>query len=396
MNSCPGCSDQPQPPDSVVYRNPADNATNVFRDPLLSWDEAVYALNYDVYLGKVENDVANATRDSSSEYKGNRTVTNYPAENLDYQTKYYWRIDSINDVGFNTGPVWSFTTLALPIYSWVDQSLASVPESFYGSWFGSVYAVGAWGIIYSYNGATWDEITSPTNNNLMAIWAADANNVFAVGGFGLPDNNGTIVQYDGTDWTAIVEADSETYPWLRDVHGVSATNVFAVGYEGTILNYDGTDWNPMSSDAIYELFGVWCHSETDVFAVGADGMILHFDGTDWSTMTSGTTIAFRAVWGASATDVFAVGDSGTIMHYDGTDWTAAAGIPPYDFMDVWGSSSSDVFVVGEMGKIYHFDGTDWASMTTPVDVWLESICGSTTTTDIYVFGQSGTILHYGE
>ncbi|MBT3274428.1 MAG: WD40 repeat domain-containing protein, partial [Spirochaetales bacterium] len=85
--------------------------------------------------------------------------------------------------------------------------------------------------------------------------------------------------------------------------------------------------------------------------------------------------------------------------YDGTEWTPVPGLPSSlyaDLYDIWGSPSAGVFAVGVAGIILHYDeATDWEIMTTPVDVGLESICGSATGIDVYVFGENGTILHYG-
>jgi hypothetical protein len=108
---------------------------------------------------------------------------------------------------------------------------------------------------------------------------------------------------------------SGTTKRLSGVWGSSGSDVFAVG--GTILHYDGTDWSPMSSGTTQSLsgVGVWGSSGSDVFAVG--GTILHYDGSEWSDMSSGTTAGLWDVWGSSGGDVFAVGSYGTILHYGG-------------------------------------------------------------------------------
>jgi len=63
-----------------------------------------------------------------------------------------------------------------------------------------------------------------------------------------------------------------------------------------------------------------------------------------------------------------------------------------DFLAVWGTSSSDVYVVGGGGTILHYDGNAWSEMATGngnvMAVW------GTSSSDVYVVGGRSTILHY--
>lgn len=99
------------PPDKVTGPVPADGATGVPVDQVLSWDAAGGATSYDVYFGT--DSVAVAAADNTSpEFKGNQADLSYdPPGDLAYDTTYYWRIDSVNAFGTTTGDVWSFTTV---------------------------------------------------------------------------------------------------------------------------------------------------------------------------------------------------------------------------------------------------------------------------------------------
>jgi PKD repeat protein len=59
-------------------------------------------------------------------------------------------------------------------------------------------------------------------------WGSSGSDVFAVGLFG------TILHYDGATWSAM---SSGTAKYLLGVWGSSGSDVFAVGWEGTILHY---------------------------------------------------------------------------------------------------------------------------------------------------------------
>ncbi|MCP4629786.1 MAG: hypothetical protein GY850_40705, partial [bacterium] len=78
----------------------------------------------------------------------------------------------------------------------------------------------------------------------------------------------------------------------HDLWGVSAVDtmhVWAVGRAGTILFYDGTDWTAQTSGTTHTLRAVLAVDAAHVWAVGEGGTILFYDGTDWTAQTSGTT-----------------------------------------------------------------------------------------------------------
>ncbi|MBN2493446.1 MAG: hypothetical protein JXR96_02550 [Deltaproteobacteria bacterium] len=137
---------------------------------------------------------------------------------------------------------------------------------------------------------------------------------------------------------------------LMDVWGAAADDVYAVGFNGTILHYNGQVWEQMDSGTQEDLEGVWgfvrTNSETgeitrkEVFAAGSSGTILRYDGNSWQTQL---VIAdpdldnpdpqevldnFHDIWGMPArgdnpaTDhpyVVAVGGNGVIVQFDPVD-----------------------------------------------------------------------------
>ena len=93
--------------------SPADEATNVNPNVVLSWSSGKDAPSHDVYLGTDPNDVNEATPDSN-EYMGNYAVNSYDPCGLDFNTTYCWRVDEVADSNTYKGDVWSFTTWADP------------------------------------------------------------------------------------------------------------------------------------------------------------------------------------------------------------------------------------------------------------------------------------------
>ncbi|GAH40888.1 unnamed protein product, partial [marine sediment metagenome] len=92
--------------------SPADKATDVPRDVVISWSPGELAAQtngHKVYFGESFDDVNDATGAVA------QTAAGYaPAQRLDFGKTYYWRVDEVNAPPTNhvefKGDVWSFTT----------------------------------------------------------------------------------------------------------------------------------------------------------------------------------------------------------------------------------------------------------------------------------------------
>lgn len=101
---------------------PADAATNVPVAQVLRWTAGLRATSHDVYFGKDEAAVTNATNDTEDLFIGNQTGATYdPADEdaeIDGQllpaTTYYWRVDEVGPGGTLKGATLRFTTRAAP------------------------------------------------------------------------------------------------------------------------------------------------------------------------------------------------------------------------------------------------------------------------------------------
>ncbi len=126
-------------PIQACYSYPADNATKVSRDVILSWSPG--ALNptaYDVYFGTDFNNLNNATIANHSDCLALIAWDSnyYNPGQLNYNQKYYWRIDGSDSNGVAVkGKTWSFTTLSktrgcfpadTPV--WVDGKMMEISK----------------------------------------------------------------------------------------------------------------------------------------------------------------------------------------------------------------------------------------------------------------------------
>jgi hypothetical protein len=98
-------------PLSAYNPSPANGAKYVDIEVALAWSPGFTAESHDVYFGTDESAVANADN-TSPEFKGNRTELTLEIDTLAYNTRYYWRIDELNnDATMTMGEVWTFRTI---------------------------------------------------------------------------------------------------------------------------------------------------------------------------------------------------------------------------------------------------------------------------------------------
>jgi hypothetical protein len=103
--------------------NPADKATDVPRDTLLTWNPGAFPGTHDVYLSASYDDVNDASRTNPLNVlvgKAQDANTYDPPARFELGQTYYWRVDEVNDspdATIFTGNVWSFTVepLSYPV-----------------------------------------------------------------------------------------------------------------------------------------------------------------------------------------------------------------------------------------------------------------------------------------
>ncbi|MFC1857038.1 carboxypeptidase regulatory-like domain-containing protein [Thermodesulfobacteriota bacterium] len=95
-------------PGPAMNPDPINNDWGASINPTLQWEDGGGATSYLIYFGTTHFP-------GDNEHKGEQTTATYDPGNLDYDTVYYWRIDTKNNDGVTTGSVWNFRTSAQPI-----------------------------------------------------------------------------------------------------------------------------------------------------------------------------------------------------------------------------------------------------------------------------------------
>lgn len=267
---------------------------------------------------------------------------------------------------------------------------------------------------------SWIPMASGSTGYLTSVWGTSAVNVF-VGG-------GAILHYDGLAWSTSLDQ-------YGFVFGASPADVFKLG--NGLWKYDGTSWSRWSMPP-RSAFQAYAATPRDIFTTGYDGhrgWWQRFDGSSWLTLSgnyainapiAGTNSAnvhiagtddflhnfwvrvfrdelpiidgltpyvrsvVRGIWVGDATHAVVVADDGMIVHFDGTTLTYPTPVVQVRLNGVWGAAPNDIYAVGSYGTILHFDGTSWTSMDSGTKANLWAVWG--TSTDVFVVGESGTIL----
>lgn len=135
---------------------------------------------------------------------------------------------------------------------------AAVATDLWGPSATQVWAVGSGASIALFDGATWylGNYGDAMTTQYSSVFGTSQDDVYIAGGTGAAGAGTIIHTPSGTIpfWTP------QTIPpckMLLDIHGNSASNIFAVGQQGKILHFDGTSWTEETSPTTEDLWGVW-------------------------------------------------------------------------------------------------------------------------------------------
>ncbi|UCC99363.1 MAG: discoidin domain-containing protein, partial [Phycisphaerales bacterium] len=211
------------PPVQAQDPNPADGATDVRRDVVLSWMPGQTAQTHDVYFGTVFTDVNDADRANPLDMlvrQGQSANAYDPDGLLEFEQTHYWRIDEVAvDGTVYKGAVWSFTTE--PVGYPVDganiiATASSVSEAIFGpektidgsgldeNSLHSIEPTDMWLSGNEPQGA-WIQYELDRMYKLHEMWVWNSNQIFeSLFGFGMKD---VTVEYstDGITWAALTD-----------------------------------------------------------------------------------------------------------------------------------------------------------------------------------------------
>ena len=247
----------------------------------------------------------------------------------------------------------------------------------------------------------------PTNDELFAVAASSATDIWAVGD--------TALHFNGTKWTgfptAPIDGQGNTSS-LNAVAVVSPTSAWAAGSVndngqvlGSIEHWNGKKWSlaatPFVSGEDPILFGMTAISATDIWLVGSNivantiqPLFVHYNGSAWTEIpgpmiqTFGPTV-IQSVSALATNDIYAVGWSGFendnsrtfVEHWNGKQWSVvpspSLGAGANQLNSVVALAKNDIWAVGfsvalappmsapQQTLIEHWDGISWKIVPSP-------------------------------
>ncbi len=233
--------------------SPADEATDVRRDVVLSWIPGDYADKHDVYLGTNFDDVNDATTtvDPAGAYLGRQDPNTLALDRLDLGQTYYWRVDEVNappDYTVFKGNVWQFTVepIAYPI---AGEKITATASSFSSEGEGPENTINGSGLdaddLHSAENTamwlssmigpqpTWIQYEFDRVYKLHQMWVWNHNSLTELAiGFGVKD---ATIEYstDGADWTTL----GTTHEFARAPGAAGYAHNTTVDLGGVVAKY---------------------------------------------------------------------------------------------------------------------------------------------------------------
>lgn len=265
---------------------------------------------------------------------------------------------------------------------------SGVTETISGMWGDSpdrLFAVGENGTALRFDGTSWQPLPAGSTADLRAIWGVDTGEVIV----GAED--GTIWEFDGSAWDSLTQLGGA----VRSLWAAAANDVWAIAGAG-IWRYDGAAWSTPTADQVTTCGAAVRGRKATVVIAACDG-IFEYDGQSWSQSPWIPGTAPTAVALDQTDRGVVVGDEGVTFHRDGSEWLRD--YPSSDafvtFMAISGRSPTDLLLAGWTG-VWSFDGRQWEMNPTSVSaraVWAapetDRAFAAAATDDIVLFDHSG-------
>ena len=225
------------------------------------------------------------------------------------------------------------------------------------------------------------------DREFLGISGSSDTNIIGVG------KKGTIYRYDGAAWNVMASPSDED---LNDVEVVNAATAFAVGKKGEILELVSGNWISHASNTNQELYGVWADSDSAAWAVGKKGTLLRYDGTNWLDQSGAAGTDNRDLvdaWG-DASSVYALSERGELYRYDRASGTWDPRDDACDFgngfEDVWGDAAGNLYLVRRKDT-YLYNGSS-CSLVATASKDLAGVYGAGD--QVYAAGKNGSVLYF--
>ena len=159
-----------------------------------------------------------------------------------------------------------------------------------------VFAGGLYETFLKYDGTSWTQVPiSFSSFSISSIYGSSPTDVWLKG-------ETDLAHYNGFNVTIVDIGNSNI---LRKMFGFSANNIYLCGNNGTLMHYDGSNWSSISSPyGSFDFWSMWGLSSSDLYFCGGDtyypytNRIIHYDGVTFTELKNftGTDAYFSNIW----------------------------------------------------------------------------------------------------
>jgi hypothetical protein len=229
------------------------------------------------------------------------------------------------------------------------------------------------------NASGWKLMNANTTAGFVTVWGASASAVWA-GGYGP-----TFDFYNGIAWEVVPTGVTDgSYP--LQIHGTSASNVFAIMSNAKLMHYDGTSWTTLSTvlgpyldEATIAVIG-----NNDLFVTGTTSAnpnatpyetgnhtLTRVTNGVASTVTTWTdnflneSFLSSRMWAFSASDAYLPGLPA--FHWNGTTMTpiGSTAVLQSRVAHIWGAS--DAAVYSDWDGVSLLNSSGWSALNPPTN-----------------------------
>jgi hypothetical protein len=245
---------------------------------------------------------------------------------------------------------------------------------------GAVLDRKATGAFASTGGGFGGELNALGGRSVNDLWAAGA--------------GGRAYHYNGASWTQSSVAGA-----VYDIRACGGTT-YATGDGKVFADAGGTLATLVDFGQAVPLRGIAC-TATGMFIVG-DGAVVQVTGATAKVLDPQqdriAPAVFRAVWATPEGQAFIGGDARYVLHWNGSKFKAhdrPANLPLASVRGIYGTSIGDVYVVGTLqgggGFALHFNGAFWQVLDAGTSGAVNAVAGLKPG-ELWIGGESGAVL----
>lgn len=232
----------------------------------------------------------------------------------------------------------------------------------------------------------WDLFSSPTSNNLNALFAYNSLNIWVCG------NSGSILFYDNSAWQI------QTIPnnSLFDIFLISQDRGWCVG-ENVLLEFNNGVWSLLATFEKEKFISIFIFNDTTGWVGDYEGRIFTFSGDSLEVYDLLDTMPITDILGFTPSDLWAsCGNS--LFHYDGVNWLLDTTFADEYINSLYSPDGSSIWAAGT--HLFYYDGVVWEMKELPssigTDCEVKAIYFSTPNDGVAcgIKGENGFVISY--